>query len=60
MGSQGLIVKIEGDGLAISFDDNGFTDGPGWDRVKVVVETNSEVGVDLKREGFPAVGGKLR
>ena len=60
MGSQGLIVKIEGDGLDISFDDNGFTNGPGWDRVKVAVETYGEVGVDLKRKGLPAVGDKLR
>ena len=59
MGSQGFLVMVNGDGFQISLDDHRFTDGPGRDGIKVAVETDRKVGMDLKRKGLPAVGSKL-
>ena len=56
MGGQDLFPEIDGDGLGIGLDDDRFADGPGRNRVAVAVETNGKVGMDLDREGFPAVG----
>jgi hypothetical protein len=56
---NGFFFEIDGEGLMVSLDDDLLADGPWGDGVRVAIEADGEVGVDLCRGRIPAIGKDL-
>lgn len=60
MGGNPFILVIELDCMVVGLEDDMLTDQPGWSRIGVGIEGNTEILVNFKAFDLPAIGEMLR